>query len=145
MVRPGTRSRRASRRPAATGQLRFLPSTSLAGPSPVASSEIAGAAAYDAARGTAARTRLPVGAKARGPAAGTGRSHRASSCSIRLRPRRGGARMRATARDRPWRRRFASWAPLLLGLLLVEAYFVFVASAGTFTAWPTYTRYHDFQ
>jgi hypothetical protein len=35
--------------------------------------------------------------------------------------------------------------PILLGLVLVEAFFVFVVSAGTFTTWPTYTRYHDLQ
>jgi len=53
--------------------------------------------------------------------------------------------MRATARERHRLRRFASSAPLILGLLLVEAYCVFVVSAGTFTTWPTYTSYHDLQ
>jgi hypothetical protein len=51
--------------------------------------------------------------------------------------------MRMTARARHRLRAAAGWAPFVLGLLLVEAYFVFVVSAGTFTTWPTYTRYHD--
>jgi hypothetical protein len=53
--------------------------------------------------------------------------------------------MRTTAREGHRLRRLASWAPFLLGLLLVEVYFVFVVSAGTFTTWPTYTSYHDLQ